>query len=92
MYLPNTGPKATTNNPFPTICNPNAAGSFSNDEYSDIVMVKLIRAAPRTNPHMINHISIFVHSVCSAMTVKNRNCDEYTHKRPQLTLLRNEKI
>lgn len=58
--LPKRGPKATTNRPFPTICKPKAAGSFSRVEYSDIVMVKFIRAAPRTNPHITNHINIFV--------------------------------
>lgn len=71
--LPNTGPKATTKSPFPTMCNPKAAGSFSRDEYSDMVMVKFIRAAPLTNPHITSQIIIMVQSVCSAITVRDRD-------------------
>lgn len=66
------GPIATTKSPFPTICSPKAAGSFSKDEYSDMVIVKLIRAAPRKKPHITSHIKILVQSVCSASTGSNR--------------------
>lgn len=68
---------ATTNSPFPTMCSPNAAGNFSRDEYSDMVSVKLISAAPLTNPQMTNQIIIMVQSVCSAITVKDRDVGEF---------------
>lgn len=90
ICLPNTGPKATTNNPFPTMCSPKAAGSFSREEYSDIVIVKLIKAAPLTNPHITNQIINIVQSVCSAITAKNRNINEYLHKLLHLTQYENK--
>lgn len=71
--LPSMGPIATTKSPFPTIWRPKAAGSFSKDEYSDIVIVKLINAAPLKKPQITNQIIIMVQSVCSARTVRNRN-------------------
>lgn len=76
IVLPKTGPKATTKSPLPTICKPKAAGSFSRDAYSDMVMVKLIRAAPLTNPHITSQIIIMVQSLCSAITVRDRDGGE----------------
>jgi len=66
---PINGPKRATNNPFPTICHPNAAGNFSSDEYSLTVRVKLLSAIPRKKPAMHSQTIMFVNSVCSAKTV-----------------------
>lgn len=67
---PMSGPKKRTKIPFPTICHPNAAGSFSKDEYSLTVRVKLLSAIPRKKPATQSHIIIDENSVCSAKTAK----------------------
>lgn len=46
FYLPINGPNAVTKTAFPIICHPNAAGSCSNEQYSDTVNVKLLKAIP----------------------------------------------
>lgn len=58
---------------FPIICQPKAAGSFSNEQYSDTVNVKFERAAPRKKPHIDNQTINCVQSVCSAITRNNQN-------------------
>lgn len=65
---PMSGPKMMTKIALPTMCQPKAAGSFSSDEYSDTVKVKLLRAIPRKNPAIQSHAIIDVSSVCSAKT------------------------
>jgi hypothetical protein len=65
---PINGPKHATKIPFPTMCHPKAAGSFSNDEYSLTVRVKLLSAMPRKNPATQSQIIIDENSVCSART------------------------
>ena len=50
---------------------PKAAGSFSSEEYSLTVKVKLLRAIPRKNPAIQSHAIIDVRSVCSAKTTKD---------------------
>lgn len=70
---PMRGPKKSTKIPFPTICHPNAAGSFSKDEYSLTVRVKLLSAMPRKKPATQSHIIIDENSVCSAKTAKKRH-------------------
>lgn len=74
---PISGPKMMTKIAFPTMCQPNAAGSFSSDEYSLTVSVKLLSAIPRKNPAMQSHTIMLVTSVCSAKTKKRffvKNC------------------
>lgn len=66
---PINGPKINTNTAFPTMCHPNAAGNFSNEEYSLTVSVKLLSAIPRKNPAMQSQAIIEDNSVCSARTV-----------------------
>lgn len=65
---PISGPKIITKIALPTMCHPKAAGSFSSDEYSLTVKVKLLNAMPRKNPAMQSHAIIEVSSVCSAKT------------------------
>lgn len=65
---PINGPKHATKIPFPTMCHPNAAGNFSNDEYSLTVSVKLLSAMPRKKPAMQSHTIMDENSVCSAKT------------------------
>jgi len=50
LSLPIRGPRATMNSPLATMCSPNAAGSLSRLQYSDIVSVKLMSVAPLKNP------------------------------------------
>lgn len=69
---PMSGPKHATKRPFPTICHPNAAGSFSNDEYSLTVNVKLLNAIPRKKPAMQSQAIIDENSVCCANAKKNK--------------------
>lgn len=69
-YSPNSGPRATTNKPFPTLCSPKAAGSFSKVEYSDIQIAKFINADPLTNPAIASQVSIIGFSTCIAKTEK----------------------
>lgn len=69
---PMSGPKIITNIALPTICHPKAAGSFSSDEYSLTVSVKLLKAIPRKKPAMQSQAIIEDNSVCSART-KKRN-------------------
>lgn len=71
-HLPISGPNRTTKIPLPTICQPNAAGSFSKEEYSDTVNVKLLNAIPLKNPQIDSHTIKDVHPVCSAKTKKKR--------------------
>jgi hypothetical protein len=82
---PKMGPIATTKRPLPTMWRPNAAGNFSNDEYSDMVMVKLMRAAPLKNPQITSQTRIIVQSVCSARTGRNRN-NSYTLRSKYFTV------
>lgn len=72
---PIRGPKNRTKIPFPTICQPKAAGSFSKDEYSLTVRVKLLNAMPRKNPATQSHIIIDENSVCSAKTKRRIKFD-----------------
>ena len=65
---PIKGPKIMTKIALPTICQPNAAGSFSSDEYSLTVNVKLLNAMPRKNPAIQSQAIIEDNSVCSAKT------------------------
>lgn len=67
---PISGPKIMTKIALPTMCQPNAAGSFSSDEYSLTVKVKLLSAMPRKNPAMQSQAIIEDISVCSAKTDK----------------------
>lgn len=69
---PINGPKMMTKIAFPTMCQPNAAGSFSSDEYSLTVNVKLLSAIPRKNPAMQSQTIMLVTSVCSAKTKKEK--------------------
>lgn len=46
INLPINGPKHVTNRPFPIICQPNAAGSCSREQYSETHNVKLLKAIP----------------------------------------------
>lgn len=79
---PINGPNKATKIPFPTMCQPNAAGSFSSDEYSLTVSVKLLRAIPRKNPAIQSQIIIDENSVCSAKTVeiKGEKVNKYSVK------------
>lgn len=52
------------------MCSPKAAGSFSNEQCSDIVSVKLLKAAPLKNPDTDNQAMIGIQAVCSAKTVR----------------------
>lgn len=65
---PTSGPKHVTKTPLPTICQPNAAGNVSSEQYSDTVSVKLLSAMPRKNPQMNSQSITWLYSVCSAMT------------------------
>lgn len=47
IVLPINGPNAVTNSPLPIICQPKAAGSCSNEQYSDTHNVKLLKAIPK---------------------------------------------
>lgn len=69
---PIKGPKATTKTALPTMCQPNAAGSFSKLQYSDTVKVKLLKATPRKKPVIDSQTNKFVQSVCSATTVTEK--------------------
>lgn len=69
---PIKGPKATTKTALPTMCQPNAAGSFSKLQYSDTVKVKLLKATPRKKPVIDSQINRFVQSVCSATTATEK--------------------
>lgn len=68
------GPKKVTKIPLPTMCQPNAAGNCSSEQYSDTVNVKLLSAMPRKKPQMNSHIIKLLYSVCSAIT--GRNCKQ----------------
>lgn len=63
-----SGPRATTKTALPIMCQPNAAGSFSSEQYSDTVSVKLASAEPRKKPLIDSQTMMPVHSVCSART------------------------
>lgn len=69
---PISGPKMMTKIALPTMCHPKAAGSFSSDEYSDTVSVKLLRAMPRKKPAMHSQAIIDVRSVWCATTGMKR--------------------
>lgn len=71
---PINGPKIMTKIALPTMCQPNAAGSFSSDEYSLTVKVKLLNAMPRKNPAIQSQAIIEDNSVCSAKTESEVNC------------------
>lgn len=58
--------------PFPTMCQPKAAGSCSSEQYSETVSVKLLSAMPRKKPQMNSHIITCPYSVCSAVTATTR--------------------
>lgn len=84
---PMSGPKMMTKIALPTMCHPNAAGSFSSDEYSLTVRVKLLKAIPRKNPAIQSQAIIEEISVCSAKTRKKVrvNLALLTPKQSQLT-------
>jgi len=62
------GPNVITNRALPTRCQPKAEGSFSSEQYSDTVRVKLLRADPRKKPQIESQTINWVQSVCSAIT------------------------
>lgn len=64
-----------------TMCQPKAAGSFSNDEYSLTVKVKLLNAMPRKNPAIQSQAIIDVSSVCSAKTEEQMNYNQLKHSK-----------
>lgn len=68
LSLPIRGPRAAMNSPLATMCSPNAAGSLSRLQYSDIVSVKLINVAPLKNPFITSDAINAAYSVCSAST------------------------
>lgn len=61
-----------TKTALPTRCQPKAEGSFSSEQYSETVRVKLLSAEPRKKPQIESHHMSCVQSVCSAMTAKER--------------------
>lgn len=73
------------------MCHPKAAGSCSNEQYSDTVRVKLLNAIPRKKPQMNNHNINWLNSVCSAITAKAKRIEkeslEFILNKRDLTLV-----
>lgn len=81
--LPINGPKHVTNSPLPTICQPNAAGNCSSEQYSETHKVKLLRAIPEKDIHFV------VFNQFSATKLNNsiQTTEETANEKPQHQLI-----